>query len=128
MPGKYQLEFDSAAQKEWKKLDAGTRSQLAKKLAQRLVHPRVQADKLHGLKDCYKIKLRSIGYRLVYQVIDQRLVVYVISVGRRDDDSTYGVVATRQAIAELEAGKGRRHVGLADLMKGLKADESTNKE
>ena len=32
----------------------------------------------------YKIKLRAVGYRLVYEVIDDELVVIVIEVGRRD--------------------------------------------
>ena len=33
---------------------------------------------------CYKIKLRSVGYRLVYRVVDEALLVEVITVGRRD--------------------------------------------
>jgi len=39
-----------------------------------LVNPRVEANRLHSLPDCYKIKLRSSGYRLVYQVIDHEVV------------------------------------------------------
>lgn len=70
MPSDYSLEFDRSAQKAWKKLDPSLRQQFTRKLSQRLADPRVPADKLHGLKDCYKIKLRSVGYRLVYQVID----------------------------------------------------------
>ena len=30
--------------------------------------------RLHSLPDCYKIKLRSSGYRLVYQVLDHEVV------------------------------------------------------
>ena len=30
------------------------------------------------MADCYKIKLRSAGYRLVYQVVDNRLVITVV--------------------------------------------------
>jgi len=36
------------------------------------------------MQDCYKIKLRSAGYRLVYQVRDGELVVSVIAVGKRE--------------------------------------------
>ncbi|WP_373687182.1 type II toxin-antitoxin system RelE/ParE family toxin [Acinetobacter sp. YH12239] len=32
----------------------------------------------------YKVKLRSAGYRLVYQVIDTKIVVLVLDVDRRD--------------------------------------------
>jgi mRNA interferase RelE/StbE len=38
----------------------------------------------NDLESCYKIKLQKIGYRLVYEVIDNRLVIIVLSVGRRD--------------------------------------------
>jgi len=36
------------------------------KLVSVLVNPRVEAHRLYGLPDCYKIKVRSSGYRLVY--------------------------------------------------------------
>ncbi|OAV33457.1 hypothetical protein AO365_1790 [Moraxella catarrhalis] len=32
----------------------------------------------------YKIKLKTIGYRLLYEVIDNEVVVLVVAVGRRD--------------------------------------------
>ena len=85
----YELEFVESALKEWRKLSAGTRDQLKTKLAQRLETPRVPAARLHGMPDCYKIKLRTVGYRLVYQVQDQRVVVVVIAVGRRDKGLVY---------------------------------------
>ena len=36
------------------------------------------------MPDCYKIKLQSSGYRLVYRVIDEKVVVFVISVGKEN--------------------------------------------
>lgn len=42
-----------------------------------------------GHPDRYKIKLRSIGYRLVYEVQDGRLVVLVVAVGKRDKNAVY---------------------------------------
>lgn len=47
------------------------------------------------MPNCYKIKLRSIGYRLVYEVIDSRLVVTVIAVGKRERSKVYGSAASR---------------------------------
>jgi mRNA interferase RelE/StbE len=64
----YSLEFDARALKEWHKLGDTVRQQLKKKLAVILENPRIEASHLHALSDCYKIKLRSSGYRLVYQV------------------------------------------------------------
>lgn len=41
------------------------------------------------MSDCYKIKLRGAGYRLVYQVQDDRVVVFVVAVGRREREEVY---------------------------------------
>ncbi|WP_185332855.1 type II toxin-antitoxin system RelE family toxin, partial [Acetobacter pasteurianus] len=43
----------------------------------------------------YKIKLLKDGYRLVYQVIDERIVIYVIAVGRRADNEIYELASKR---------------------------------
>lgn len=91
----YSLEFVESAMKEWRKLAPPVRDQFKKKLAERLEHPRVPAAMLRGMKDCYKIKLRMPGYRLVYQVDDQVLVVTVIAVGKRDKSVVYRTAMTR---------------------------------
>ena len=85
----YKLRFLPAALKEWNKLGAPIRSQFKKKLAERLIEPRVQADKLSGYESIYKIKLRSAGYRLAYEVVDNELLVYVLAVGKREKDKIY---------------------------------------
>lgn len=74
----YKLEFDPRALKEWHKLGDTVRQQFKKKLAEVLVHPRIDANRLRELPDCYKIKLRSAGYRLVYQIQDERITVFVV--------------------------------------------------
>lgn len=91
----YDLAFDRRALKEWRKLDDGVRQQLKKKLAEVLRNPRVEANRLHGLPDCYKIKLRSVGYRLVYQVIDREVLVFVVAVGKRENEQVYEAVQDR---------------------------------
>lgn len=55
----YDVEWDPKALKELRKLDGAIRLQLLKKLQSRQSNPRVPADALHGMKDCYKIKLRG---------------------------------------------------------------------
>lgn len=92
---KYTLEFNAQALKEWGKLDSTIRLQFAKKLKERLVNPRVEADKLRDMPNCYKIKLRAAGYRLVYEVVDQLLIVTVIAVGKRERGKVYSRVSTR---------------------------------
>lgn len=61
----YSLEFDRRALKEWQKLGDTVRSQFKKKLAEVLENPRIEANRLRELPDCYKLKLRSAGYRLI---------------------------------------------------------------
>ena len=86
----YSLEFHIQALKEWKKLDGFIKAQFQKALTKRLQDLRVPSDKLRGeLQNAYKIKLRDVGYRLVYEVIDNRLVVVVVAIGRRDHDDAY---------------------------------------
>jgi mRNA interferase RelE/StbE len=91
----YSLEFVESALKEWRKLALPIRDQFKKKLAERLEHPRVPSARLHNLPDCYKIKLRTAGYRLVYQVNDKVVVVTVIAVGKRDKLKVYRAASER---------------------------------
>ena len=91
----YELGFLDAALREWRKLDSNTREPFKKKLAERLANPRIPAAKLSGSADRYKIKLRSIGYRLVYEVRDDLLVVVVIGVGKRERDAVYKAAEKR---------------------------------
>ena len=91
----YELAFLEEALKEWQKLDATVREQFKSKLAERLRNPRVPASRLSGHPDRYKIKLRSAGYRLVYEVRDKQLVVLVVAVGKRERNAVYKAAAKR---------------------------------
>lgn len=91
----YELNFHPDALAEWRKLDATVSEQFKKKLVERLQHPHVPAARLSGQKNRYKIKLRSAGYRLVYEVRDAVLVVIVVAVGRRERNAVYRMAAQR---------------------------------
>jgi mRNA interferase RelE/StbE len=80
----YELGFVDAALKEWCKLDSNTREHFKKKLAERCGNPRVPSAQLSGSNDRYKIKLRGVGYRLVYEVRDAEILVLVVAVGKRE--------------------------------------------
>lgn len=85
----YKVEFLESALKEWNKLNHTIRRDFAKKLKKLQEEPKIQKNQLHGMKDCYKIKLRTVGYRLVYKVIDDVLIIQVIAVGERDKNKVY---------------------------------------
>ena len=85
----YNLEFKPQALKEWSKLGSTIKEQFKKKLEERLENPKVEKDKLSGYENVYKIKLKTLGYRLAYQVKDEEIVVLVLSVGKREKDKIY---------------------------------------
>jgi len=91
----YKLRFHELALKEWNALAPDLRGQFKKKLAERLECPRVPSAALRGMKDCYKIKLRKIGYRLVYRVDQDVIFVTVIAVGKRDKLRVYAAAQGR---------------------------------
>lgn len=91
----YELAFLEVSLREWEKLDRNIQNLFKKKLEERLETPRVQSAKLHGHDDRYKIKLRSIGYRLVYQVNDGVLIVLVVAVGKRERNAVYKAAESR---------------------------------
>jgi mRNA interferase RelE/StbE len=85
----YNLTFKESALKEWGKLDRPIQEQFKKKLAKRLDRPRMEADRVSGMKDAYKIKLRSVGLRLVYVVEEDSCTLTVYAVGKRDKKEAY---------------------------------------
>ncbi len=86
----YALEFHPAALKEWESLDNSVRVPLKKKLEKRIENPHVTSARLHGdLHYCYKIENDKTGHRLVYQVIDKRVVVFVLAIDKREDLAAY---------------------------------------
>lgn len=91
----YKLVFKAQAKKEWDKIDVMIREQFKKKLVERIEVPRVESSRLNGMQDCYKIKLRGAGYRLVYQVRDNELVVSVVAVGKRERNAVYNAAVKR---------------------------------
>ncbi len=91
----YRLEFKTSAQKEWQKLDSQIREQFKKKLIERLAQPRIESARLTAMPNCYKIKLRAAGYRLVYQVEGTTVTVIVVAVGKRENSAVYRAAVKR---------------------------------
>ena len=85
----YKLEFVESALKEWGELDSAVREQFKKKLAERLESPIISSSRLSSMIYCYKIKLKSSGYRLVYKVLGKEIVVLIVAVGKRERNAVY---------------------------------------
>ena len=91
----YKLNFKKSALKEWNKLGSTLQQQFKKKLIERLENPHVLAAKLSGADKIYKIKLRQSGYRLVYKVEDDIIIVTVLAVGKRERNNVYSKAMKR---------------------------------
>jgi len=91
----YTVRFREEAFKEWQKLDKSLQQQFAKKLKKCCENPHIPSARLRGMKDCYKIKLRASGFRLVYQVINDQLIIAVVAVGKRERSDVYHLASER---------------------------------
>lgn len=93
----YKLKFLPSASKDWGRLDNSIKQSLLKALHKRMENPIVPKDRLNGIKgkECYKIKLRSYGIRLVYAVEHEIITLVVIGVGKRENDEVYNTMHNR---------------------------------
>jgi mRNA interferase RelE/StbE len=91
----FKLRFHELAWAEWQKLDGSIKAPLKKKLLELLEEPRIPSAALSNMPDCYKIKLRQAGYRLIYKVEDSLVFMTVIAVGKRDKNQVYDTATTR---------------------------------
>ena len=109
---KYRLQFVPSAWAEWQALDGSVKETLRKLLRKHLENPHVPGAQLHGaLKGHYKIKLRKQGYRLVYGVQEDILMVMVMTVDKRKDSAVYQAAMARisELISELANVTPKRH-------------------
>jgi mRNA interferase RelE/StbE len=91
----YKLKFLPSAKSEWDRLDNSIKIQFKIKLKKCLENPHIQSNKLRGFVWAYKIKLRSVGCRLVYEVDDQEIVIFVIAIGKRENNEIYDKARNR---------------------------------
>jgi mRNA interferase RelE/StbE len=92
----YELAFKKSALKEWKKLRHNVREHFVKKLKERLSNPHVPSAAVSGGTNLYKIKLRQLGYRLIYSVSDNTVTVTVLAVGKRNRNEVYDLALSRE--------------------------------
>ena len=108
---KYRLQFVPSAWAEWQKLDGSVKEPLRKLLKKRLNNPHVPGAALHGaLAGHYKIKLNRQGYRRVYGVQDDVLIVMVMAVNKREDSVVYQSAMARvsEKMAEVAQAVPKR--------------------
>ena len=94
----WEVEFIDEALRDLRKLGAYNRKLILKaisKAAERPLPPPDGVGKPLGhrvtanLSGCYKIKLRDMGYRVVYTLVRERELMRVIIISIRDDGAVY---------------------------------------
>jgi mRNA interferase RelE/StbE len=86
----YSLEFSPDAFAEWNKLQKPSRERFKKMLAKRIENPRIPSALVSGYDgNVYRLKLARDGLRLIYVVLDDERVIYVVTVGKREDSAVY---------------------------------------
>lgn len=63
---------------------------------------RTYPPRIVGIPNGYKIKLRTAGYRLACQVIDDKLVIFVIGAGRGDEGYEELLRAGLKSLSDLD--------------------------
>lgn len=95
---KWQVEYLKAAQRDLERLDPYNRKIILKAIQKTAERPLPSPDGIgkplgnHAsskLSGFYKIKLRNLGYRVVYQLVIQDGVMRIIVISVRDDDAVY---------------------------------------
>ena len=82
----YELAIHPRAEAEWARLDESVKRRFKQKLAkERLQTPRIAKNALHGLPDCYKIKITTPQFRLACHVDDKANRLTILAVSSRDD-------------------------------------------
>ncbi|MDO4286290.1 MAG: type II toxin-antitoxin system RelE/ParE family toxin [Eubacteriales bacterium] len=95
---KWKIEYINEAQRDLKRLDPYNRKAILKaidKTAERPLPPPDGIGKPLGnhasskLSGYYKIKLRNLGYRVVYQLVKEGETMRIIVISIRDDEAVY---------------------------------------
>jgi len=89
----YDFKFYEEAEKDLSKLNKSIQNLFVKKLAQIIKNPEIGKDLGHknnlnlaGLKKVYFDNKR---YRIVYEIKEEEIIIYIIAIGKRDNMKVY---------------------------------------
>jgi len=97
----YDFKFHPEAEKELVKLNKSVQILFAKVLKKIIKSPELGVDlgnkNNFDLSGCKKVYFDHKRYRVVYKVIDDEVMIYLISIGKRDKMSVYEKASDRLA-------------------------------
>lgn len=77
----YKITFKKSVKKDLRNIDPAHLPKILRRLEELAVDPRPAGCKKLSTKDIYRVKQGS--YRIVYEIMDDRLIVIVVAVGSR---------------------------------------------
>ncbi|MBE7057936.1 MAG: type II toxin-antitoxin system RelE/ParE family toxin [Ruminococcaceae bacterium] len=95
---KWKIEYIKEAQRDLKRLDPYNRKLILKAIEKTAEHPLPPPDGIgkplgnhvaSKLSGFYKIKLRNLGYRVVYSLVRDKEKMKIIVISVRDDEEVY---------------------------------------
>jgi mRNA interferase RelE/StbE len=96
----YDYKFHPDAKKELAKLDHSVQILFTRTLKKILKNPELGQDLGHknslDLSGLKKIYFDNKRYRIVYEIIDQEVVIYIVAIGKRDKMAVYAKAAQRR--------------------------------
>lgn len=95
----YTIKFHPEAEKEFLELDKGVRERVAKQLVKIASHPELgerlgnrNGIDLSGYRKMYAEKKKI---RIVYEVVEEEILIYIMAIGERDDMAVYKTALKR---------------------------------
>ena len=95
----YAIKFHPDAEKEFLELDKGVRERVAKQLVKITTHPELgerlgnrNGIDLSGYRKMYAEKKKI---RIVYEVIEDEIMIHIMAIGERDDMTVYKTALKR---------------------------------
>lgn len=80
----YEVKFSKGAKKQFRKLPLNVQQRIQTKINELAIEPRPNGvKKLQGDDNSYRLRVGD--YRVIYEVVDNVLIVTVIKVGHRSD-------------------------------------------
>lgn len=80
----YKVQFSKKAEKSYNKLPGNIRVRIDQKLDYLRATPRgTDTKKLSGVEDTYRTRVGK--YRIVYEIEDDKLIVWVVDIGHRGE-------------------------------------------
>ena len=91
---KYRIELlEEVVKEDLKKLDHSIRKRIYNKLNELSIKIDLGKPLSSSLKGLYKLRIG--GYRVVYKIIDEKIVILVIAISKRDDFEVYKISQKR---------------------------------